>query len=140
MRDVLSAIAEQPAGDPVTKTFVSRLANGATLKRSAQFWAAVEPAKRELVEHVQRDQALDETAAETLRGLVDAYAEVRLFRTTMFLRLVELDGPITPKGKARALYRAYLEALDRETKLAQVLGLTRRAKPVTPLAEVLRGD
>ena len=141
VRGVLAALAQQPARDPVTQRFVAgTLAAGRTLERSAQFWSAVEPAKRELVECVQRDQALDADAAETLRGLVDAYAEVRLFRTTMFLRLVDQGGPITTKGKARALYRAYLDALDRETKLAQVLGLERRARKIPTLAEVMNSD
>ena len=47
----------------------------------------------------------------------------------MFLRLADVGGPITTKGRQRALYTAYLGALDRETKLAQVLGLERKAKP-----------
>lgn len=137
VRDALSALAQQPARDPVTKRFVAgTLASGTTLARSEQFWSAVEPAKRELVAHVRTDLAVDDSTVETLLGLIDAYVEVRLFRTSMFLRLVDQGGPITTKGKARALYRAYLDALDRETKLAQVLGLERKSKPVNPLDAV----
>lgn len=141
VRDALSALAAPPARDPVTKRFIgANVAAGTTLARSAAFWSAVEPAKRELVERVRADLAIDGSSVETLLGLIDGYVEARLFRTSMFLRLVDLGGPITTKGKARALYRAYLEALDRETKLAQVLGLERRAKTVPSLDEVLRGE
>ena len=54
--------------------------------------------------------------------------------------LVELGGPITTKGKARALYSAYLGALDRETRLALALGMDRRARQVPSLAEVMGDD
>lgn len=131
LRDVHAKLSRlSPERDPVTQRFTGpNLAAGKTLERSAAFWSAVEPAKRELSERVSTDLAADAATVETLRGLIDAYSEVRLFRTSMFLRLVELGGPITAKGKCRALYRAYLDALDRETKLAQTLGLERRAKP-----------
>lgn len=137
MRDVHAALVQRPARDPVTKQFIgANVAAGTTLERSPQFWSAVEPLKERLVAHVRTDLAVDAGSVETLLGLVDAYAEVRLFRTSMFLRLVDSGGPITAKGKTRALYRAYLDAVDRETKLAQVLGLARKSKPVDPLDAV----
>lgn len=128
MRDVLSAFAQQQPRDPVSKQFITLLENGSPLGRSRQYWSAVEPAKRRLVDRVRTDLAIDDSSVETLLGLIEGYAEARLFRTTMFLRLIDQGGPITTKGKARALYRAYLDALDRETKLALVLGLERKAK------------
>ncbi len=131
VRDALSELAARPARDPVTQRFVgANVGAGTTLARSAQFWSAVEPAKRELVERVRTDLAVDDSSVETLLGLIEGYCEARLFRTSMFLRLVDQGGPITTKGKARALYRAYLDALDRETKLAQVLGLERKSKRI----------
>jgi hypothetical protein len=145
VREALDRLAHQPERDAASGRFVQgTLASGGTLERSEQFWSAVEPAKQELVSRVRTDLAVDASTVEALRGLVDAYAEVRLFRTSMFLRLVDQGGPITTKGKARALYRAYLDALDRETKLAQVLGLERRSKqaasPVEYLQERARRD
>lgn len=125
----LDELAQLPTRRP-DGTFTSGRLDG-TLERSAQFWSAVEPAKRELAERVRRDQALDDDAPETLAGLVDAYCEARLFRTSMFLRLVDLGGPVTSKGKARVLYTAYLSALDREMKLAQMLGLVRKPRNVS---------
>jgi len=137
LRDVHHDLAQQPAHDPTSGRFIpSGIANGKTLSRSEQFWSAVEHLKRDLVGRVRTDLAADDGTAETLLGLIDGYAEARLFRSSMFLRLVDQGGPITNKGKARALYRAYLDALDRETKLAQVLGLERKTKPVNPLDAV----
>jgi hypothetical protein len=88
-----------------------------TFGRSELFWTAIELAKRELVARVLRDRALDATeCATTLSGVIEAYAEARLFRMSMFIRLTEGDnpGPITGKGKTKALYLAYVQALDRE--------------------------
>ena len=109
-----------------------------TLARSVRFWAAVEPLKRELLEQVRRDMGGTDDAPQTLLGLQDAYCEARLFRESMFVRLVDEGGPITTKGKARALYRSYLEALDREERLAKTLGLSKRAKKVPTVEELLR--
>lgn len=134
---VLAELAQRPKRDQAGKFIKGGLASGKTLERSEVFWSAVEPIKAELVTRVRADLAHDD-APETLIGLTDAYAEVRLFRSAMFLRLVEQGGPITPKGRARALYTAYLNALDRETKLATTLGLERRAKPVQSLDAYIR--
>jgi hypothetical protein len=138
VREALDALGRRPDRDEQTGRFVpGTLAAGGTLERSEQFWAAVADAKQELLEQVRRDAGLNGDAAETLRGLQEAYAEARLFRSAMFVRLVEQGGPITGKGRMRALYTAYLGALDREMKLAQALGLERKQKPVASLAEVL---
>jgi hypothetical protein len=108
MRDVHAALAQRLERDPVTKQFVvGSLSAGKTLERSVQFWSAVEPLKRELVERVRQDLAVDGSSTETLRGTIDAYVEARLFRTSMFVRLADQGGAITTKGKTRALYRSY---------------------------------
>jgi hypothetical protein len=138
LRTVIEDFTSRPQRDPVTKRFVKgHTVAGKTLARSTQFWSAVEPLKRDLLERVHGDLALDDEATQTLRGLVDAYAEVSLFRRSMFLRLVDQGGPITTRGKTRGLYRAYLNALDHEMRLAQVLGLERRTKRVPTLQEVM---
>lgn len=113
---------------------------GVTFARSEHFWAAVEGAKRHLVARVQADAGGREHAAETLLGLVDGYAEARLLRTSLFLRLMDAGGPVTHKGKTRALYSAWCAALDREAKLAQIVGLTRRGKDVGGLTAYLAGQ
>ena len=142
VRDALDDLAQQPTPDNETGRFVTgNVAAGKTLARSAHFWEAVGAAKRELVEQLQADfAAVDGDAVTTQLGLIDAYAEIRLFRASMFLRMVQLGGPVTTKGKARALYSSYLSALDRETRLAQVLGLERKTARVQTLEECLEGS
>ena len=141
VREALDSISQKPGHDPVTGRFTaSNTAAGTTLERSEAFWTAVADAKRELLEQVRRDTGLAGDAAETMRGLQEAYSEVRLFRQAMYLRLVELAGPITSKGKARALWTAYCAASDRELKLAQTIGLERRQKKtLSPLEALRRG-
>ena len=136
----LAALAARPRHDPATGRFVAdNTAAGNTLERSGGLWSELEPLKRELVERTSAALAVDSSTPETFVGLVDGYAEARLLRAAMFRRLVELGGPITSKGRARALYTAYLSALDRETKLATTLGLERRQKPVASPMDYLAG-
>ena len=131
----LEAVQQRPDRNPTTGQFV--VGNQAAGRsrwpaRSGAFWSEVAAAKRELTDRVLADLGADAgAAAETLVGVADGYAEARILRHAMFLRLVELGGPVTTKGKARALFSSYLSALDRETRLAQVLGLERKAKAVT---------
>ncbi len=128
VREALEALGTQPTRDEKTGQFIAgTLAAGKTLERSEVFWSAVADAKRELLESVRRD-APDSDAPETLRGLQEAYSEARLFRSAMFVRLVEQGGPITGKGKMRALYTAYLGALDREVTRASWSGVSRTAR------------
>jgi hypothetical protein len=56
----------------------------------------------------------------------------------MFARMVEMGGPVTGKGKTRAMFTTYLAALDRERRLALDLGLERRTRSATNIAEALR--
>ena len=137
VREALEALAGRSGHGPNGRFTKANVEAGNTLWRSEGFWKAVAPAKRELVEKVRNDVAADATAAETKLGLLDAYAEVRLFRSSMFLRLVGQGGPITAKDKVRALYATYLATLDREMKLAQQLGLDRKPRGVVDIARAL---
>ena len=49
------------------------------------------------------------------------------------------QGPLTGKGRTRAAATAYLQTLDRYLRLAQLLGLERRPKPVPNPADWLEG-
>jgi hypothetical protein len=134
VRETIASLAAKPERDTRGR-FVDGNASAVTTgERSEALWAALAPAKRELVARVNADRGLNGDAAETLLGLVDGYAEVRLFRQSMFMRLVDLGGAVTNKGKARALYTAYLSALDRETKLAAVIGLERKSRDISRMS------
>ena len=140
--EALDGLLQRPQRDAESGKFVKgNVVGGKTLARSLHFWKSVEEAKRELVQRLEVDLgAADGAGPETLLGLIDAYAEARLFRHAMFRRLVELGGPITTKGKARVLYSSYLQALDRETRLALALGLDRRPQPAPTLSELMEDD
>ena len=94
-----------------------------------------------MAEHIDVEagvtEALDALAARPQRGERGRFvagnteAGTTLARSeSLFIRMAELRGPITPKGKARALYSAYLSALDREHRLATTLGLERHARQI----------
>jgi hypothetical protein len=101
-------LLRRPRHDPKTGQFVTDgLAAAKTLQHSEAFWQSVENVKADLVNRIEPDLSAAD-AAETKRGLIDGYAEARLFRAAMFRRLVDFGGPITSKGKSRALYTAYL--------------------------------
>jgi hypothetical protein len=78
---------------------------------------------------------MDSGAAQTLQATAEAFVEVSLLRRALFHKLAQ-DGPITGKGRLRAALTAYLGGLDRETRLAQSLGLDRKSRPVDPLEAV----
>lgn len=102
-----------------------------TLEHSSQLRAALEPLKRELIARMRIQLCADvEDAPETLLGVIDAYAEARLLRSSAFVRLAQLGGFMTSKGKARALLSTWGAAFDREMRAAEKLGLERKARHV----------
>jgi hypothetical protein len=102
------------------------------LEHSMQLRAALEPLKRDMVLSVRRQLAADsDNAPETLLGVIDAYCEARLLRSSAFVRLSQLGGFMTSKGKARALLGTWASAFDREMRAAERLGLERRSKSIS---------
>jgi hypothetical protein len=101
--EALDALQRRPSHDPATGHFVAgNIEAGRDLERSEAFWSAVAETKSQLVSRVRADVGGD-SAAETKLGLIDGYAEARLFRQAMGVRLVGLGGPVTGTGQARAL-------------------------------------
>jgi hypothetical protein len=131
VRGVIRQLTARPTRDPVTQRFIAGGLGGAvkTLATSALLLQELLPVKQDLVQRVLADRGDD--CSEIVAGLAEAYAESRLLRSSMFVRLIEQGGPVTGKGKKRALFDAYLGALDRETRLAGQLGLERRARRVS---------
>lgn len=136
--DAVDKVRKRPQRGPDGRFLAGNTAasHGGTLARSEALWRELADAKGELVEQLREDLAVNGSAAATFEGLLDAYAEARLMRHAMFHRLASLGGPVTGKGVARALFATYLQALDRETRLATTLGLERKARPVDPLQAV----
>ena len=131
LRDALASLTGRP-----------ELNATVTGERSVVFWRAVEPLKRELLGRVRQDAGGSDDAPETLQALQEAFVEASLFRRAMWLRLAEgpNPGPVTGKGRTKALYQCYVQAIDREAKLAQAIGLTRKRRPVPSVSDLLRSD
>ena len=142
VRHALESLTATQARDAGGRYAADNIGAGKTLARSERFWTFVEPAIQAVEASVFTQLGLTpETVPETQRGIVEALAEIRVFRRSMRIRLTEgpTAGPITAKGKTRALYTAYLGAVDREMKLAQLLGLERRSKPITNPRDYIAG-
>lgn len=60
-------------------------------------------------------------------SLADSFVELDAVRNYLGTRLAA-EGPLTAKGRTRALLTAYLAVVDRQVRLAQVLGIERHAR------------
>ena len=104
--------------------------------RSLAVQAALQPAVEAIAAAVSADQgaAIDGLSVVHQRT-VRAFSEVTTMRQTLFERMA--GEPVTNKGKARAMLDAYLKLLDRELRLAQLIGLERKARKVASVSELL---
>ena len=100
--------------------------------RSLAVQAALSPAVEAIVAGT-RDQG-DDVSAVLARSL-DAYAQATTMRAWLFERMA--GEPLINKGNARAMLGAYLSLLDRELRLAQVIGMARKSRKVGTVAELL---
>ena len=71
--------------------------------------------------------------------LVTDYARVDVLIESVAAN-IEVGGVLSAQGRVRAAVKLLLVLLDRRLRIATTLGIERKAKPVVPLAEVLRGD
>lgn len=126
--------------DPETGQFLP--GNTAALQHGARSERHLERLQEQAAEALaeQRDEiAQDLGGADALsrvqQDLLERYLAASCLLGWMEAELVA-KGPLTSKGKRRALHSAYAIQLDRVVKLAGMLGLERRAKPVDPLLAV----
>lgn len=132
VRDAIERLTLRPDRDAETGQFVAgNLAPVKTFERSVSFWMELEPLKLTIVSHVL--ESLNIAPGDSIvAGLVTGYVESKLLRSAMFARLSDTGGPITGKGRTKALYKCFLQALDRETRLAQTIAALSRPATVTP--------
>ena len=71
------------------------------------------------------------------RDLVTAYLEQMCVKEFLAGRLL-VEGPLSAKGRQRALLTAYLAVSDRVLKLATTLGLSRKTKPAQSIEDFLK--
>lgn len=85
---------------------------------------------------------LSDLGGESELSTVELAYVARLCRLELTLRLLETDiaasGLVTPAGGVRRIYEHYLHGLDRFDRLAQRLGMRRRARPVESAADIIR--
>lgn len=114
--------------------------NGAAVTHGARSEILLDhlaPARRELAARVRADLGLDEQdAPATLDSMIGAFAEASLLRRALFAKLSTDGGPISAKGRVKAAVQVYFSALDREQRLAALIGLERKARPV-PIGQVV---
>ena len=104
--------------------------------RSLAVRAALAPAADAIAAGVTSDQG--DAAGTVLARSIGAYGQVTTMRETLFDRMA--GEAITNKGKARAMLGAYLSLLDRELRLAQLIGLTRSPRRVPTVSELLQQE
>lgn len=69
-------------------------------------------------------------------SLSDSFVELDAVRNYLGGRLAA-EGPLTARGRTRALLSAYLAVVDRQVRLAQVLGIERRNRPAESAADII---
>jgi hypothetical protein len=125
VRDAVASLTGRPA--------LNAIKSGT---RSEVLLTELEPARDSIVRQVCADLGADVDALPATQArLVGAFSEVTLLRESIFLRMA--GQPATNKGRARALLSAYVSLIDRELRLAQAIGLERRAKPVPTLEQYI---
>jgi hypothetical protein len=101
----------------------ARVARGA-MPEQAEALAAL----AEHRQYVENDLGGAAQLSRLQRDLVSRYLECVLVANYLGDNLQRL-GPLTGKGRTRAAMTAYLQALDRQVRIAQLLGLARVARP-----------
>lgn len=131
MSDLVTRVIDELEARRSVRDARGRFAPGSTTaivdgRRSDTLANALAEPKRELVAQVTADQGLDAGALPaTLGRLVDAFAEASLLRQVLFATMA--GRPTSAKGHARRLLSAWLSLVDREQRLAQAIGLERKA-------------
>jgi len=102
------------------------------LLRSGQLLDGLAAAKKALVDQLKADKEYGQNAVpEPVGGVLDALAEVRLLRQSVFVQIALMPGnAVTVGGRARRLLQPYVQLVDRELRLAQAIGLEQKPTPV----------
>lgn len=106
--------------------------------RSKQASALQAPLREAIVQQVYADLGADENSLPaTVRGLIGRYAETTLLADAYMCFLQEQGGPIGTRGRQRSAMSGYLAVVDRQLKLAQLIGLERKARKIDTVADLV---
>jgi len=123
---------EQGKPGPALKTGArSALVKAGALPEQAEAVAAMQERRAIFVADLGGD--LSQLQADTL----ERYQQACLVADYLFDNIARL-GALTGKGRTRAAVSAYLRVLDRQVRLAQLLGIERRARKVGDLTGYIR--
>jgi hypothetical protein len=86
---------------------------------------------------IEADMGGPDALTRLQRDTIDAYLRTATIASFLAERLIA-RGPLTPRGRAAAALAAFLSVTDRQHRLANALGLERRARQVGTLADVHR--
>jgi hypothetical protein len=138
---------EESASTPDERDAGGRFAAGnrAALQHGARAFSdhgesALTPELREQMAEFRDALVADQGGEGELTALRAGYVR-RLVELETMSRLFSEDlrrkGLFTERGHTRAAFRAFLETIDRWDRIAQRLGIDRRAKPAPTLADIL---
>ena len=106
--------------------------------RSTAFWAAVAGEQDARRAAILRDKGYTNgEAPEALRAVVDGAVQAVLLRDAAFTRVIEVGGPLSLRGRNRAVFRVWLEASDRAASHMKLLGLDRHERKASTLTDYL---
>lgn len=109
--------------------------------RSSQALALQAPLRAEDRAKVLSDLGIEENELPAvLSDAVDTFTELRLIRRAYFTFLELQGGPIARNGRQRTAARYYLNVIDRQLKIAALLGIERKAKQTNDLSDLMSGD
>jgi hypothetical protein len=84
---------------------------------------------------LQRRQGFAPTLAQ--KGLVRRYHELDGLIACMFDKLMDGSGPLTATGKTKRCLESYVRLTERQTRIAQALGLPKAGRDQLPRGPVL---
>jgi hypothetical protein len=130
----------------------TRCANGHTLRGhpgpalkhgvrafEARGESALAPVVRDTVDRFKEQVIADRGGPDNMTAIEFGYVR-RLGELEAVARLLAADlatrGLTTPRGRVRGTFSRWLEALDRWDKYARVVGIGRKARPVSPFEAV----
>jgi hypothetical protein len=131
---VVGAVADRDRSGRFTTGNKAALVVGA---RSSAFWAGVNDVRVSMRDAILRDAGCTDDATQVLSTLADGLVQASLVRDAAFQRLVESGGPTTTHGRTRRAFQVWLSSLDRCERLARLIGINRKARPVEDAFDVI---
>jgi hypothetical protein len=134
VREARRRLEAQPQTDPVTGQVTPGNVQTMTVgDRSVQLQAALAPVREAIYQAALTDLGVSpdgpDRPSEALRITARNLATLDVLAET-FWSWIEARGVLTAKGKTRSAVTTLLSIIDRQTKLAAVVGLQRKSRDI----------